>query len=179
MDDAPGYPYHVGATRQSYAVGTTPTAHPEGGIMSERVDNFIDGLRDRLNTAEDRLESVKARVGSAKAAGKEKIQEGLEEARAKIEAGRQELTEATDKMKALLEEKKAETQATIDDWKARREIEKLEKRAERGEDYAASALAAAVGAIEHADVAVLEAVAARMEAEDAAAGEGGEASVSG
>ena len=34
--------------------------------MSERVDQFIDNLRDHLNAAEARMDNVKASIGAAK-----------------------------------------------------------------------------------------------------------------
>ena len=140
--------------------------------MSERVDKFCDDLRDRLNAAESQLDRVKASVVSARADSQEKIQESLGQAQAKVEASRQQVSEAQTKMKAAVEEKQAETQATVEGWKAQRQIHKLERRADRAEDNAAWAVAIAVGAIESADLAVLEAVATRIEAE-AVAGEGG------
>ena len=114
-----------------------------------------------------------------KAAGQDKIQSSLEEAQAKMEAGRQHVSEAQAKMKAAVQEKQAETQAKIDGWKSQRQVQKLEKRADRAEDYAEWAVLAAVGAIEHADLAVLEAVDARIDAESAAGETDAEAAASG
>ena len=51
----------------------------------------------------------------------------------------------------------------------KREIHKLEKRADNAEDYAATAIVIAAAAVDEAEIAILEAVGARMLAEDAAA----------
>ncbi len=147
--------------------------------MSERVDKFCDDLRDRLNAAESGLGRVKASVVSAKAASQEKIQESLGQAQAKVEASRQQVSEAQTKMKAAMAEKQAETQATVEGWKAQRQIHKLERRADRDEDNAAWAVLLAVDAIERADLAILEAVATRIELEAVAAEGGAEAAATG
>jgi len=147
--------------------------------MTERVDKVCDDLRDRLNMAESRLEGAKARVEAAKTAGQARIQASLEEAQAKMEVGRQHVIEAQAKMRSAVQEKRTETQGHVDDWKTRRELHKLERRADRAEDNAAWAVAVAVGAIESADVAVLQAVATRIDAETVAKGTGAAAAASG
>ena len=53
----------------------------------------------------------------------------------------------------------------IEEWKAKREHEKLVARADRAEDYAATAIIIALAAVEEAEIAILEAVAARIDAE--------------
>ncbi|TWT81261.1 CobW/HypB/UreG, nucleotide-binding domain [Planctomycetes bacterium CA13] len=52
-------------------------------------------------------------------------------------------------------------------WKANREIGKLEKRADHPENYAVGAIEFAAGCVEEADLATLEAIETRLEAEDA------------
>jgi len=53
------------------------------------------------------------------------------------------------------------------DWKQKRELHRLDKRAERRENYAADAIFIAAAAIDEANVAFLEALEARLDAEEA------------
>jgi hypothetical protein len=66
-----------------------------------------------------------------------------------------------------VEAKKAETQAAVAEWKENRDRKKLEKRAERAQKYAEACIAMALCAAEEAEVAILEAAAARRDADDA------------
>jgi hypothetical protein len=61
-------------------------------------------------------------------------------------------------------------EAKIEEWKHGREVRKLEKRAQRAEDYAAERAWLATVAVEEAEYATLEAIAARLEADEVAEG---------
>ena len=63
--------------------------------------------------------------------------------------------------------KKAEAKSTIDDWKAKREAKKLAHRADRAEEYAAATIRVALASLDEAEQAVLEAVGARLDADEA------------
>ena len=71
--------------------------------------------------------------------------------------------------KKRIEEKKAETSSKIDEWKANRDQRKLEKRADRSEDYAAVCIVIAANSVAEAELATLEAIEARLLAEEFAA----------
>jgi hypothetical protein len=68
------------------------------------------------------------------------------------------------------QEKTAHTKEAISSWRQRREVEKLEARAERAEDYAVDMVSVASYDFDEAEQALLDAVAARYEANQAAAG---------
>jgi hypothetical protein len=68
-----------------------------------------------------------------------------------------------------LQAKQAEVKSTIDEWKAQKEQDKLLARANRAEEYAASAIIFAAAAIDEAELATLEAVEARLMADAATA----------
>lgn len=72
------------------------------------------------------------------------------------------------RLEELVEDKKDETQAAVAEWKANRNRKNLEKRAERAQKYAEACIAAALYSAEEAEVAILEAVAARKDADEAA-----------
>lgn len=69
-------------------------------------------------------------------------------------------------MQQWLEAKKSELHSQIDEWKAKREVEKLVSRADRAENYAASAIVFAAAAVQEAQIAVLEAIEARIAADE-------------
>ena len=70
-------------------------------------------------------------------------------------------------MQSYLDEKVTETESRIKEWKANRELEKLEKRADNAEEYAAHSIVVALEAVDEAEVAMLEALAARIESDQA------------
>ncbi len=71
------------------------------------------------------------------------------------------------KMEEFVEAKKAETHAAVAGWKANRDRKKLDKRAERAEKYADACIEVALFSAAEAQVAILEAVAARRDTDDA------------
>jgi chromosome segregation ATPase len=136
--------------------------------MSEKIDQFVENLRDRLNAVDDRINNFKSSIDSANA--KADVQARLDKAKAGYEARKSEIEKAHQRVKASIEEKKTETDGKIAEWKDQRETKKLEKRAQRAEEYAVDQLWFAMVAVEEADYAAIEAIAARIEADEAAAG---------
>jgi hypothetical protein len=84
-----------------------------------------------------------------------------------FETTKQEATAAKMRLEELVEARKAETKAAVAEWKANHDRKKLEKRAERAEKYAETCIEVALFSAAEAQVAILEAVAARKDAEDA------------
>jgi hypothetical protein len=93
-----------------------------------------------------------------------------DEAHSVMEARRHEVEQANAKMKASLDAKKAEADTTVAEWKARREVERLKHRADRAEEYASSVVVVAWGAFQEANAAILDAVVARADADEAKQG---------
>jgi hypothetical protein len=135
--------------------------------MSARVDKFCDGLRDRLNAVEARVESVKANVKALPGKAEKAMQDTVDEARTKLRAQKEHIEKNRADLKAWGEQKKAETQATIREWKQKREAKKLNARADRAEEYAGAAIAVALATIDEAEEAMFEAALARMDADTA------------
>jgi len=138
------------------------------------VDQFTDKLRDRLNAAEARLEQVSVSISSAKTETRANIESKIGEAKAAAEAQKSALEDAQARMKADIEEKKATTEGHVAKWKQDRQVKKLERRAEFAEDDAVWAMLVAADAIDNANLRALDAIVARMDA-DEAAGAGDEA----
>ena len=137
--------------------------------MSERVDQFCDNLRDRLNATEARLDQVKASIGTAKTETKANIEGKIADAKAAAEAQKAKLEDAQTKMKAGLEEKKAATEEKVAEWKQERHVKKLERRAMWAEADVEWAILYAADAIDTANLRTLEAIVARIDADEAAA----------
>ncbi len=134
--------------------------------MSERMDKFRDNVRARLADVDDRISSFKSGLDSAK----DDINSRLDKARAVLEEHKSEAEQAQARARSMLEEKKAQTDARIEQWVHDRDVEKMEARAQLAEDYAAEQVMLAAAAVEEADLATLEALAARIEADEVAAG---------
>ena len=135
--------------------------------MSQRVDQFCEGLHERLNTIEGRIESVKTSLHELPAKAEKVVREKLDQARTKIQAEKERVEKARVDLKTRADQKIAETKEAINEWKAKREVRKLNARAERAEAYADAAMFLAVASIDEAEEAVLEAVAARNDADAA------------
>jgi hypothetical protein len=136
--------------------------------MTERVDRFCDDLRTRLNGVEDQLQRVKSSLASAQEESREALQTKLSTVKQRIDARRQEVEEAKTSFDRWVEEKEIATAGKIDSWLANKEVEQLGMRADSAEVYAASAIVLALAAVEEAELATLEAVEARLVAEEAA-----------
>lgn len=135
--------------------------------MSARVDKFCDGLRDRLNSLETRVESVKANVQALPGKVEKAVHDKIDEARGKLRAQKERIDKARADVKAWAEQKKTETEATIREWQAKHEVQKLHARADRSEAYAESAVIVALYSLDEAEEAILDAVAARKAADAA------------
>ncbi len=133
--------------------------------MGRRVDQFCDELRDRLRSVESRVNHLKANIGGDREATKAAIDRKIDEAKAGLNGRKDDVEAARARMQARLEAKQTETEDRIAEWKLNRESEKLERRAEDSEAYAAWAILVAAAAIGEADLAALEAIEARVDAD--------------
>ena len=140
---------------------TTPT---EANPFSDRVKQRLNELAASLDRAGENIEAANARAA-------DDLKVKRDQAHAALEARAREMDEALADMKVHAEAKKAETDAAVTEWKSRRELKRLERRADDAERHAVVALVVAAGAIEEADAAIVDAVAARRDAEDAKQGE--------
>jgi hypothetical protein len=95
------------------------------------------------------------------------IQTKLNAAKDALDAKKQEAAAAKARLEELVEAKKTETKTAVEEWKANRDLKKLEKRAERAEIDAEACVELALFYTAEAQVAILEAVAARKDVDDA------------
>ena len=136
--------------------------------MSTTVENFTKKLHDNLEAVELRVKSLRDSLQSVPKKTQDEIQSKLDEAKAQLNFKKQEFDEYRTKLKTQFEEKESELKSDVEEWKSSRKVKKLEHRANKPEDYAATAIALSVATIEEAEEATLTAIVARLDAETAA-----------
>jgi hypothetical protein len=134
--------------------------------MNMNLDELGKKLHAKLDSSIDRLKAAKTHLEGVHKETEAAIQTKLKAAKETLEAKQQEAAAAKARMEEYVAAKKAETQDAIAEWKANRDSKKLEKRAERAQNYAEACIAVALCSAEEAQVAILEAVAARRDADD-------------
>ena len=134
--------------------------------MSDKVSTFCDSVHEELESLQGRMDVLKLNVGSTW----HSLQEKLDEVRHKGEATKQAVAEARTNLEQWVEEKTTESQDAIDQWVENRETQKLAARAQEAEDCAGIAIEIAQASIDDAERMVLEAIAARREAETVTVG---------
>lgn len=135
--------------------------------MTEQIDSFTNGLRDRLNGIDARLSSLKSTIESAPKETQAAIETKLHEVKANLDTKRHEFAIYRANLQELAEEKGTEIQAMVEEWKTTREVGELNRRAERAERYAGSCVLVSMAAVDEAEEAILEAITARLDADKA------------
>jgi len=134
--------------------------------MSAKVDKFCDDLRDRLNTVESRLHAAKTNVQALAGQAEETLRQQCDELHRKAQAEKDRIERLRGSLTAKAQQKLAETTEIVREWKAKNETRKLNARADRAQVYAADAIEFAVAAIDEAEKAILDAIVARMDADE-------------
>ena len=141
--------------------------------MGETTDNkTADSLKQKLSqhieAAKTKLDAMKNDLMGMHEEDMQALQEHREEIRQRLD----EQKERASKMKADIanwnKEKVAHTQEAIGSWRQQRALDKLERRADRAEDYAIDMVTTAAYDFDEAEQAILEAVVARVDANQAA-----------
>lgn len=135
--------------------------------MREQIDHLFKEVRTKLDGAEKRIKDLNAAAKTAaeRAKAQAKTQLATLETKAKEHHAKVEAAEA--KAKKWLEEKKAAPADKIASWKAQHEVKRLDAYAKLAEDYAAASIGAATSAIDEAELAVVQAIDARLDADAA------------
>ena len=137
--------------------------------MSARVDQFCDKLKDRLNSLEDQVLTLKTNVQKLPQQGEQALQKYLTETRSKIEQQKKKVEKARASLKARAEEKIGQVKEAVNEWKAKQEVSNVAARADFAEQYAADAVFIADAAVAEAEEAIIDALLARIDAENAKA----------
>ncbi len=135
--------------------------------MSGRIDQVLKDLRQKLTEADDRMETVNARVIGWSGHAEQEVRNELDKVKKRIELGRATVKSAHADIERWLQAQKNETSEVIAAWREAREIGKLQKRADQAERYAVAAFGVVVAALDEAEKASLEAWLARRDARSA------------
>ncbi len=126
-------------------------------------------LQEQFDAAKQRLENVKQEIASLHEADKESISKMSAAVQQRIEQQQGKIQALQTQVDSWIQEKKSQTKETITSWRQKREIKHLERRADRAEEYALNAVIVAMMDADDAEMAVLDALDARLDAEAAAA----------
>ena len=133
--------------------------------MSERIDQFCEGLRAKLTNIDHSMQALRAKIDNKAQTAEQEVRTHLDAVTKRIEADRVKVTAAQNDLKKWVEERKAATNEKIAEWKTKHEKAKLQSRAESAARYAAAAAHLASAAADEAERAALEAWLARKDAD--------------
>ena len=129
------------------------------------IGRLCDKLRKQLFDIEYRLVNLRVDIDSAAAGAGPGLRAKLENARAQMEARQDEAELMHGRIAAILQVRRMQTEAAVEAWIRDRDVENMEVRAQVDEDYASEKVSLAMIAIEEAELALLEAFAARAQAD--------------
>lgn len=135
--------------------------------MGINLDEIAKKLHEKIDSSINGLKSAKAHLENIQKETAKAIQTKLDAAKETIGEKKQAAAAAKDRLEGLIEEKKTETETAVAEWKTNRDHKKLEKRAQRAEKYADACVEMALSFSCEAEIAILEAAAARKDADDA------------
>lgn len=127
-------------------------------------------LQERLEAARERFDEVREDIAALRDEDKENIHQKAAEIRQRIVSQKERVQELRDQASGWLREKQEQTEDAIMSWRQKREIKRLENRAERAEEYAVNVVFAAMMYADEAEVAMLDALEARLDADAAVSG---------
>jgi light-regulated signal transduction histidine kinase (bacteriophytochrome) len=135
--------------------------------MSERIDQFCENLRIKLTIIDKKMQQLKTKIDSKAQTAEQEVRTRLGVVKNRIAQDRTKLETAQADVKKWVDDFKLASNEKIAEWKAKREKAKLRSRAENAERYAVAAALVALGAVDAAEQATLEAWLARKDAETA------------
>jgi len=137
--------------------------------MADTSADLKQKLGRQIDAAKEKLDSLKRELASIHEEDMDTLRQHESNVRARLDQQKARAQELRTKIASWKNEKQQHTADAIASWKQRQEIDKLQRRAERAEEYAADMVTVAANDFEEAEQAVYEAVAARMEADQAGA----------
>ncbi len=129
--------------------------------LGKKLHAKLDGNIAQIKAAKTYLEEIQEETESA-------IQTKLNAAKSALDTRKQEIAAIKTSIETYVDDRKAESKAAVAEWKANKDRKKLEKRAERAEKYAEACIEVTLFSAGEAEVAIMEAVAARKDADDEA-----------
>ena len=145
---------------------TPPDKGKETYREQPRIELFRDQFQEKLTLLEARLKDLEGTIEGAKNTSQAMASEKAEAARSALDRGKNRLGEAREDFDAKVEAWRTETKTLIHEWRAHREKGKLHRRTSSGL-FPAPPIVFAMIAIQEAQTAYLDALEARMAAEEA------------
>jgi hypothetical protein len=137
--------------------------------MGGAAEELKQKLSQTIDTAKRKLELLKAEISELHDGDPAARSERRNDIRARLDQHKSRAQPLPRKVAEWHGEKRERAVDAITSWEQRREIEKLQDHAKRAEDMALDMVNVATHDFEEAEHAVLEALAARMEADEALA----------
>lgn len=132
--------------------------------MSETAEALKQKLEKQIDAASAKLEAMKREISSIHEEDIATLKQHQDEIQARLDQQKSRAQQMRDDMASWKNEKVSHTKEAVASWKQKREVRKLEDRAERAESYAIDMVTYAALDFEQAEQAVLDALAARLEA---------------
>jgi len=130
-----------------------------------KADDLKQKLAQHIDSARGKLEALKKEVVAMHEEDMEVLRAKQEEMRARLDRQKDQARKLEADIAKWKNEKAAHTHEAVASWRQRREIAKLQDRAEHAEDFAVRMVSLAAMDFEEAESAVMDAVAARFDAE--------------
>jgi len=137
--------------------------------MGGAAEELKQRLSQQIDAAKRKLEMLKKDISELHDDDMAGLSERQTELRTRLEQQRSRAEQLQSKIATWKNERRNRAIDAITSWEQRREIEKLQAHAQHAEDIALDMVSVAAHDFEEAEQAVLEALAARMEAEQALA----------
>ncbi|QOL25015.1 hypothetical protein LP316_11955 [Thalassotalea sp. LPB0316] len=128
---------------------------------------FIEKIQKDAQSLQNSFEAFKANVENNAEKSKENVDEKIAALKVSIKEQEAKAKQLQQDIENWAADKKEHTQETISSWKKKREIAKLDRRAEKAQKHAAHCVERAVVHVVAAEYALLEAISATIEAEEA------------
>jgi TolA-binding protein len=132
--------------------------------MSETAEGLKKKLAQHIDAAQAKLDAMKRELASIHEEDMAALNEHQEEIRARLDQQRSRTQQLQADIANWKDEKVSHTKEAVASWTQKRELRKLEARADRAENYAIDMVSYAALDFEQAEQAVLDARAARLEA---------------
>jgi chromosome segregation ATPase len=123
----------------------------------------------QIDAAKEKLDMLKREIAGMRQEDLATLRQRQSDIRARLDQQKARAEELRAKIASWADEKRQHTIDAIASWRQRQELEKLQRRAARAEDYAVDMVTVAANDFEEAEQAVFEAIAARLEADQAIA----------
>jgi len=137
--------------------------------MADKSEDLKRRISEQIDAAKEKLDMLKRDIAGMHEEDMAALRDRQTEIRGRLEQQKSRARELQDRITSWKNEKQAQAVDAIASWKQKLELEKLQRHAARAEDYAVDMVTIAANDFEEAEQAVFEAIAARMECDQALA----------